>query len=377
MHIATTLDSVPLHDNPDFSSERLDDLEQGKVYPIRHEHSGWYRVITDSYRGWVHSTDVEQVWIAEAVHDGTDDSYSIDELALTFPEQGGEAPAADVVDEGTQDHGGDIEVSLPELGGASEHDVAVIIGNREYSVDGVPDVDFALRDAQLIKKLLVESKGFDPANVIYFENATSAQLRQVFGDSNDHKGMLYNYTRGDDARVFVYLNGHGVPDVQSGEQYFVPTDADPDYISFNGYKLEDLYSNLSELPAGQVDVVIDACFSGFSQEGEIMDEMSPALLRVEEPDLVDERIRVVAAGESDQVASWYSDEGHGLFTWYFVQGITGEADLSGDGKISFAELDDYLTEEVSYMARRLFGRQQTPQIRVKDQDEIFVDMLSD
>jgi hypothetical protein len=53
---------------------------------------------------------------------------------------------------------------------------------------------------------------------------------------------------------------------------------------------------------------------------------------------------------------------HSLFTYYFLRGLRGEADGNHDRSISLGEFKDYLDENVTYMARRLSSREQTPQV---------------
>ncbi len=69
---------------------------------------------------------------------------------------------------------------------------------------------------------------------------------------------------------------------------------------------------------------------------------------------------LLTASSGSQVASSYREKGHGLFTYYFLLGLRVEADRNRDGRITFKELQAYLQEEVPYMARRLYGREQTP-----------------
>ena len=77
------------------------------------------------------------------------------------------------------------------------------------------------------------------------------------------------------------------------------------------------------------------------------------------------RTILTAAGIS-QVASWDEESKHGLFTRYFLDGVYGNADRDvfgdNDGKVTLAELKKYLEEEVTYYARRKYGRDQNPQI---------------
>jgi len=73
-------------------------------------------------------------------------------------------------------------------------------------------------------------------------------------------------------------------------------------------------------------------------------------------------LAVISAGAVNQMASWEEDKTHGLFSEYFLKGMSGEADAApygdGDGKVNYAELGKYLDGTVSYFARRYYGRDQ-------------------
>jgi hypothetical protein len=68
------------------------------------------------------------------------------------------------------------------------------------------------------------------------------------------------------------------------------------------------------------------------------------------------------------LASWAQDKSHGLFTIYFLKGMSGEADKkpygNGNNKVGYEELDRYLKDTHTYFARRYYGRDQTAQIVV-------------
>jgi uncharacterized caspase-like protein len=167
------------------------------------------------------------------------------------------------------------------------------------------------------------------------------------------------------SRVWVYYAGHGAPGGEESSAYLVPVDADAARIDLNGYPLSTLYKNLRQLPAASVTVVLEACFSGASQAGSVVARASGIYLRPRTPP-VPSGVTVIAAGAADQIASWEEDGSHGLFTKYFLKGMSGEADRSpygnGDGAVDWAELDAYLKDTMTYFARRYYGRDQNAQI---------------
>ena len=242
-------------------------------------------------------------------------------------------------------------------------DIAVIIGNANYKKQGkdIPNVNPAYADAEGIKQYFMQALGIKEGNIIYLKDATGSQLLTVFGNQNTHKGKLYNWVKPNISNVYVYYAGHGVPGGKKGNAYLVPTDADSQSIGLSGYPLETLYSNLGKLSAKSITVILEACFSGASQAGNLFSKSSPIVIRAKKT-MIPKNVKVITAGAVDQMASWEQDNSHGLFTKYFLKAMSGEGDKNNDGKVSDTELKDYLGETMTYYARRYYGRDQNVQI---------------
>jgi hypothetical protein len=84
------------------------------------------------------------------------------------------------------------------------------------------------------------------------------------------------------------------------------------------------------------------------------------------------KITVISAGAANQVASWEKDKSQSLFTKYFLKGMSGEGDNkpygNSDGKVSLRELKKYLDGNMTYYARRYYGRTQQAQIVVNGKE---------
>jgi hypothetical protein len=65
-----------------------------------------------------------------------------------------------------------------------------------------------------------------------------------------------------------------------------------------------------------------------------------------------------------QLANWFPEQQHGRLTYSFLKGLQGRADGDGDGRVSVGEMKAWLQDGqvLSDEARRLFGRDQTPQV---------------
>lgn len=255
----------------------------------------------------------------------------------------------------------DVDINIPKGRTSRPNAVAVVIGNKNYNAQDIPAVEFAHRDAEIMKRYLVDALGYREVNIIYELDAGKSVFERVFGIASDHRGQLYNYIKEGESDVFVFYSGHGAPHVESGKTFFVPVDADPQTIHLNGYSVETMYTNLGKLPAKSVTVSVDACFSGFSERGSLIQNISPAMLVVENPVMTRDNMWVFSAAQNNQVSSWYAEMKHGLFTYFFLKGLQGSADSNNDRKITTGEMKSYLSENVPHLARRLNSREQHPQ----------------
>ena len=249
---------------------------------------------------------------------------------------------------------------------ARPDDVAVIIGNANYGklAKDIPDVVPAYADAESFKRYAIAGLGVREGNIIDLRDATKNQLERVFGTERNHVGQLFDWTRPGKSRVTVYYAGHGAPGGKDGGAYLVPVDADASRIELNGYPLRVLYANLAKLPALAVTVILEACFSGASPGGSVIAKASGLHVTPKVPE-TPKRLTVISAGGGDQMASWENDKSNGLFTKYYLKGMSGDADAephgNGDGAVSTEELDRYLRRTMSYFARRYYGRDQVAQ----------------
>jgi len=281
------------------------------------------------------------------------------------------------IEPGKYDVAYNVDNNIPSTSMNNPDAVAVVIGNRNYEHRDIPTVDYAHHDAEIMQRYLTDTLGYKKGNIIFKKDASKTNFEGLFGISGNHKGEVYDYVKPGKSDVFVYYSGHGAPDLDNMKGYFVPTDCDPERVALNGYSLDLLYENLSKLEARNVTVVLEACFSGATNTGIYLTKSaSPALIRVDTDKLSTGNISVLTSSDSNQISSWYDEQNHGLFTYFFLKGIGGAADADQDSKITFQEIHDYAadrSEGVPYWAKRLHGgRTQTPMLYSNQSDNVFV-----
>ena len=246
----------------------------------------------------------------------------------------------------------------------NENGIAVIIGNRSYDHERVPEVSFAHRDAAAFKRYVVDVLGYDEENIIELLDASQAELETTFGNERSHEGTLWRYLHPRGSDVVVYYSGHGVPGLNDQRGYLLPRNAHPGTAEINGYPIDVLYENLGKLEeARSVTVYLDACFSGDSHAGMLVRSASPVYVVGELPGVSGEKLTVLTAASGAQLASWDEEAGHGLFTRHLLDALYGKGDDDGDGRVTAEEVAEYLLENMTRAARRIYGRHQHATLR--------------
>lgn len=226
-----------------------------------------------------------------------------------------------------------------------DDDVAVIVGIEGYQ--DLPKSDYSYDDAKLVKEY-AKALGFKERNIelLLDERATKSAFDKTF------QIWLKNKTK-PDSRVFVYYSGHGAPDPASGDAYLVPYDGDPNYLSATGYPLKKLYADLGALPAKEVFVALDACFSGSGGRSVLAKGARP-LVNVRAAAPTAANVVVLSATQGSQISSSSSEKGHGIFTYYFLKALR-------DGRKDAAGIYEYAAPRVEDEAKQL-NVQQRPSL---------------
>ncbi|MGI9569405.1 MAG: hypothetical protein ACR2PH_06645, partial [Desulfobulbia bacterium] len=149
--------------------------------------------------------------------------------------------------------------------------------------------------------------------------------------------------------------------------YILATDSRPDDLRTTGYSLNLLLNRLqglqkSKLFDGRVTLILESCFSGRSQVGELLDNVSaPALnlpLQPSEAGKDNQQFVVMAAAKGSQFAAWDSEFRRSVFTDALVNALYGEADEerfggNADGMISLAEANQFVRSRIKKRLRSL------------------------
>jgi len=235
-----------------------------------------------------------------------------------------------------------------------KENVALIIGISKYREKTIPEVKYAARDAEVVARYLENVGGIPRTNikVLTDEKATKSDLEAHISDWIPKRTT-------ENSTVFIYYAGHGTPGPQGREAFVVPYEGRPDYPS-QLYPLQKMYDALNRLPAREVVVMLDSCFSGAKGRSITGEGTRPVSISIENPVLAGGKIVVIAASSGSQVSSDYDKVKHGLFTYYLLRGMRGEASRDKTGTVELGGLYEFVKKNVAETASLELNRDQTP-----------------
>lgn len=156
-----------------------------------------------------------------------------------------------------------------------------------------------------------------------------------------------------DSLVTVYFAGQAVVS-PTGDTFLIPYDGSLGSTS-RLYPLKDLEAALERLKAKQILFVFD---------GTVLKNGGEGRSKVAVPKWTGTSGKVLhLIGTTGFGKSLESDTlRHGLFTYYLLRGLRGEADLNRNGEVTIGEVTDYLTRKIPTAARNTFKQEQQPQV---------------
>jgi uncharacterized caspase-like protein len=242
---------------------------------------------------------------------------------------------------------------------------AVVIGVGTYEHPSIPRLRYAVADAEAIYETLIGAAGFRKEHVLLLTDRTERKptlknIKWALGT------FLARSARKDDT-VLIFFAGHGAPETDPRglerdglAKYLIPSDAEADDLYSSARPMDELQTVFGRIEAERVVAFLDACYSG-AAGGRTFSSQRTRAGGVD--DLFLERLTrskgraIITASRPAEVSIELPELGHGIFSYYLVDGLKGAADLNHDGIISLQELYDYLEQQVTAKSRSVGGNQ--------------------
>ena len=243
----------------------------------------------------------------------------------------------------------------------NENAIAIIVGVGTYANTDA-DAIYADTDAKVFQDYAKEKLGV-PAN----------RIKTLVNDAADERGFLLAVMRWltrkaepGQSDVYIFFAGHGLASDDGEKVYLLPYDGAPELLNKTAILLDELFADISAANPRSVTVFLDTCYSGTTRGPDMLIASRPIAIRAKER-AVPEGFTVMTAAAGDQTAKPLEEAKHGMFSYFLMKGMEGDADANQDNQITAGELHAYVQQNVIQQS----SGSQTPELQ-GDADRVLV-----
>jgi hypothetical protein len=239
--------------------------------------------------------------------------------------------------------------------------LALVIGVSEYKETNAKAI-YADSDAKVFQDYAIEKLGV-PRN----------RVKTLVNDGADEKDMLLATKRWlaraakqGKTDVYIFFAGHGLASDDGSKMYLLPYDGAPELLDKTAILRDELFADISAANPRSVTVFLDTCYSGTTRGTDMLIASRPIAIRALEQSIPD-NFTVMTAAAGDQTAKPLEEAKHGMFSYFLMKGMEGEADANNDNEITAGELHSYVQTNVIQQS----SGSQTPELQ-GDADRVLV-----
>jgi hypothetical protein len=246
---------------------------------------------------------------------------------------------------------------------------ALIIGISRYRNNsrGVPNLEYADMDAKALYNFLQqpEAGGFARENMLLLSNedATLARIRNAL--------TSFVARAAEDDLLLIFFAGHGDRDPYAEQNlYLIVHDTSVDAMPQTAFAMPELRRYIDQnVRSKRLILLLDACHSAGLSTAGTRDLANNLTNRYLQDLLYQEQGRAIITSSNVNEKSKESSEwgnGHGVFTYFLLEGLRGNADTNEDHFVTVGELFRYVRQNVFSAT----DRQQTPQMLLGDNENL-------
>lgn len=228
---------------------------------------------------------------------------------------------------------------------------AILVGINDYQDSSISDLENPLNDVQDIESVLRNKCGLSPTNILKYTDSQATK-------NNIKNGIfqLSGKVSSEDLVIF-FFSGHGdylqqdfspIDETDRKDESIAPYDTRIDGGNLlNVISDDDLQSWFDTVNSCNTVIILDSCHSGGITKSLVnenvdrtttINEVKKSQTKDISRDINSYKYLVLMASDDKELSVDSSDLNNGLFTYYFVEGLsTKSADVDKDSWISFEE----------------------------------------
>lgn len=244
----------------------------------------------------------------------------------------------------------------PELSGpppgaqpSGSGDAALVIAIEDYAY--APDIPGALSNGRDWASWLRGSRGVGLVKPLFDSQAYREQILLAARDAAARTQP--------GGRLWIVFIGHGAPAQTGTDGVLVGADAQPTALGLESRSItrQELLDAVSGGRQGETVVILDACFSGRTEAGELAPGLQP--LKPVSARIAKGRVSILTAAGANEYTGALPGSARPAFSYLALGGLRGWADLDGDGQVTATELTRFTGDA---LFQTLTDRRQSPSL---------------
>ena len=229
----------------------------------------------------------------------------------------------------------------------------VVIGINKYKDKNIPELKYAERDGEAVVAYFKERLGVKKENIytLLGKDATTENIKRVIGVDIKKKAQKND-------QIVIFFAGHGAPEPEAKslnadgiEKYLLSYNSELDALYATAIPMREIEYLFERYASERVVFILDTCFSG-----QIGRSVKTAGLGMRSGILMSDFYNRMAAGKGKVImaASGANESSqeldklkHGVYTYYLLEALSGNADYDKDGIVTVMEAHQYVEKMVS------------------------------
>lgn len=247
----------------------------------------------------------------------------------------------------------------------SKRTLALVIGISDYKY--LNDLQFAHNDAEDFEQFLKAKDGLSlpPSDVVVYTNSHATSSKILY---DGFQWLDDELKEGDEA--FIFFSGHGEIYNKDAKRdiykdgYLMTHDSEKDKYETTAVSMEFFLKRLNKIAHEKnvtIRVIMDVCHAGIELSSGGIITLLGLMGEYDNNKLI-----VITSCDTDEESYEYEALQNGCFSYFFLKGCQGSADLDKDYKITLKELKKYSAENVERYVKANNDPGQEPQFKGDD-----------
>ena len=231
--------------------------------------------------------------------------------------------------------------------------LALIVGVSKYENTNAKAM-YADNDALVFKDYAVEKLGIKPGKIKVLLNKKADEKEILLSI----KEWLRRSAKPNQSDIYVFFAGHGLASDDGKNMYLLPYDGEPRLLEKTAILRNEMFSDIKEAKPKSVTIFLDTCYSGVTRNEEMLIAGRPIAIKAKEQAIPD-GFTLFSAASNEQISRPLEEAKHGMFSYFLMKGMEGDADANNDNKITARELHVYVEQNVVQQS----SGSQTPELQ--------------